>query len=196
MGVPSCTNSNVSVNSGHRIFERKRELMSLPLMPKATAIWLLENTTLTFSQIAEFCGLHILEIQSLADGDMDAQMSGFDPITSSQLTVEEIKRCEADPDAKLQMKVSEYFSEKPLKKYTPKAKRHERPDAIAWILKYYPDIPEQDICDLIGTTKSVIKTIRNKTHKNYADISPRSPVTLGLCSSAELDFVIAKLSRE
>ncbi len=170
--------------------------MSLPLMPKATAIWLLENTALTFSQIAEFCGLHILEIQSLADGDMDAQMSGFDPIISSQLTLEEIKRCEADPEAKLQMKVSEYFADKPLKKYTSKAKRHERPGAVAWLLKYYPDIPEQDICNLTGTTKNVIKAIKNKTHKNYADIKPRSPVMLGLCDSAELDFVIAKLSRE
>lgn len=170
--------------------------MSVPLMPKATAIWLLENTALTFSQIAEFCGLHILEIQSLADGDMDAQMSGFDPIISSQLTLEEIRRCEANPEAKLHMKESEYFSEKPLKKYTPKAKRRERPDAIAWLLKYYPDIPDQDICDLIGTTKSVIRTIRNKTHKNYADIKPRSPAVLGLCSNAELDFVVAKLSRD
>ncbi len=194
--MASCINANVIVNSGRKVFEKRRELMSLPLMPKATAIWLLENTALTFSQIAEFCGLHILEIQSLADGDMDAQMSGFDPITSSQLTLEEIKRCEADPGAKLQIKVSEYFADEPSKKYTPKAKRHDRPDAIAWLLKYYPDIPEQDICNLIGTTKSVIKTIKNKTHKNYADIKPRSPVTLGLCSSGELDFVIAKLSRD
>lgn len=170
--------------------------MSFPLMPKATAIWLIENTALTFSQIAEFCGLHILEVQSLADGDMDAQMSGFDPITSSQLTLDEIRRCESDPDAKLQMKESEYFSDEPSKKYTPKSKRHERPDAIAWILKYYPGIPDQDICDLLGTTKNVIKTIRNKTHKNYADIKPHSPAVLGLCSNAELDFVIAKLSRD
>lgn len=170
--------------------------METPLMPKATAIWLIENTVLTFSQIAEFCGLHILEVESLADGDMDAKMAGFDPIVSSQLTVDEIRRCEADPEAKLHLKESEYFEDKkPSKKYTPRAKRQEKPDAIAWILKYYPDIPDQDICDLIGTTKATIKSIKNKTHKNSANIKPRSPVILGLCTEPELDFVIAKLSR-
>lgn len=171
--------------------------MSLPLMPKATAIWLIENTALTFSQIAEFCGLHILEIESLADGDMDSKMTGFDPIVSSQLTLEEIKRCEENPNAKLQLKSSQYFDEKkPSKKYTPKAKRQDKPDAIAWILKYYPGIPDQDICDLVGTTKVTIKAIKNKTHKNSAIIKPRSPAVLGLCSETELDFVIAKLSRD
>ena len=171
--------------------------MSLPLMPRATAIWLIENTALTFSQIAEFCGLHIVEVQSLADGSMDAQMTGFDPVTSSQLTVEEIRRCEANPNAKLQIKETQYFEEeKPYKKYTPKSKRRDRPDAIAWILKYYPDIPEQDICNLIGATKVAIKSIKNKTHRNYSEIRPQSPVTLGLCSEAELDFVVSKLNRE
>ncbi len=166
-------------------------------MPKATALWLIENTVLTFSQIAEFCGLHILEVESLANGDMDSKMTGFDPIISSQLTIDEIRRCEADPAAKLQMKESEYFEEKsPSKKYTPKAKRQDKPDAIAWLVKYYPNIPDQDICDLIGTTKITIKSIKNKTHKNYSNIKPRSPVVLGLCSEAELDFVIAKLTRE
>lgn len=170
--------------------------MNLPLMPKATAIWLIENTTLTFSQIAEFCGIHILEIESLANGDMDSQMAGFDPIVSSQLTVEEIKRCESDPTAKLQLKSSEYFetSDKQ-KKYTPKAKRQAKPDAIAWLLKYYPEIPEQDICNLIGTTKITIRSIKNKTHKSSSSLQPRSPAILGLCSDAELDFVISKLSR-
>ena len=171
--------------------------MSATLMPKATALWLIENTVLTFSQIADFCGLHILEVESLANGDMDSKMTGFDPIISSQLTIEEIRRCEADPDAKLQMKKSEYFEDtKPSKKYTPKAKRQDKPDAIAWLVKYYPDIPDQDICDLIGTTKATIKSIKNKTHKNSANIKPRSPTVLGLCSDAELDFVIAKLSRD
>ena len=165
-------------------------------MPKATAIWLIENTALTFSQIAEFCGLHILEVESLANGDMDSRMAGFDPIVSSQLTLEEIKRCEANSNTKLQLKSSQYFEEnKPSKKYTPKAKRQDKPDAIAWIIKYYPDIPDQDICDLIGTTKITIKAIKNKTHKNSNTIKPRSPAVLGLCSETELDFVIAKLSR-
>jgi hypothetical protein len=170
--------------------------MSLPLMPKATAIWLIENTTLTFEQIAEFCGLHRLEIESLADGDMDQEMSGFDPIISSQLTMEEIRRCEQDETAKLHLKASQYFDEKfKPKKYTPKAKRHDKPDAVAWLLKYYPGIRETDICNLIGTTKNTIKAVRNKTHKNIATITPRSPSALGLCSEAELDFVIAKVTR-
>ena len=171
--------------------------MSLPLMPKATAIWLIENTALTFSQIAEFCGLHVLEVQSFADGDVDGQMIGFDPVASSQLTVDEIKRCEADPHTKLRMKESSYVEEsKPARKYTPRSKRQERPDAVAWILKYYPEVPEQDICDLIGTTRVTIRSIKNKTHRNYSEIKPRSPVVWGLCSEAELDFVIAKLKRE
>ena len=171
--------------------------MNLPLMPKATAIWLIENTALTFSQIADFCGIHILEVESLANGDMDSQMAGFDPIVSSQLTIEEIKRCEADPSAKLKLKSNEYFEDhKTQKKYTPKAKRQAKPDAIAWLLKYYPTMPDQDICDLIGTTKVTIRTIKNKTHKSSSILQPRSPVVLGLCSEAELDFVIAKLTRD
>jgi hypothetical protein len=165
-------------------------------MPKATAIWLLENTSLTFAQISEFCGLHILEIETLADGEMDSRMTGFDPIISSQLTPEEIRRCEIDSEAKLQLRTNKYFEEKPLsRKYTPKVKRQDKPDAISWLLKYYPDLPEQDICNLIGTTKNTIKAIKNKTHKNSTTLKPRSPAVLGLCSDTELDFVIAKLSR-
>ena len=173
-------------------------IMSAPLMPKATAIWLIENTSLTFAQIAEFCCLHILEIESLANGDMDSKMAGFDPIVSSQLTIAEISRCEANPAAKLQLKTNGYLDDdkKPTRKYTPKAKRQDKPDAISWILKYYPDIPEQDICTLLGTTKATIRSIKNKTHKNAINLKPRSPVVLGLCSESELDFVIAKLSRE
>jgi hypothetical protein len=165
-------------------------------MPKATAIWLIENTVLTFEQIAEFCGLHTLEVETLADGDMDSKMAGFDPIISSQLTMEEIKRCEQDKTAKLQLKSSQYFDErfKP-RKYTPKAKRQDKPDAIAWLLKYYPAIRESDICNLIGTTTHTVHAVRNKTHKHIATITPRSPSALGLCSEAELDSIIAKASR-
>lgn len=182
---------------GSKDFRREEVVMSSPLMPKATALWLIENTALTFSQIAEFCGLHILEIESLANGDMDSSMTGFDPIIASQLTPEEIKRCEIDPEAKLRMKSSEYFEEsKPSKKYTPKAKRQDKPDAIAWLVKYYPDLPDQDICNLLGTTKATIKSIKNKTHKNSATLKPRSPAVLGLCTESELDFIIAKLSRD
>lgn len=167
-------------------------------MPKATAIWLIENTSLTFAQIAEFCGLHILEVESLANGELDTAMAGFDPIVSSQLTVEEIKRCEANANAKLILKTNQYLdNEKKIKsKYTPRLKRQDKPDAIAWILKYYPDIPEQEVCELLGTTKITIKAIRNKTHKSSATLKPRSPVSLGLCSEAELDLIISKLTRE
>lgn len=172
--------------------------MDLPLMSRATAIWLVENTSLTFEQIADFCGMHVLEVESIADGEMDSKMSGFDPIVSAQLTVEEIKRCENDPNARLMLKTSRYFSEsKPEKsKYTPISKRQDKPDAIAWLVKYYPAIPDQEICSLIGTTKATIKSIKNKTHKNISNLKPKSPVSLGLCSEAELDYVVSKLSRE
>ena len=171
--------------------------MGLPLMPKATALWLVENTSLTFSQIADFCGLHILEIESMANGDLDGKMSWFDPIISSQLTADEIRRCEADASATLQLKKSQYFEEKKSsKRYTSKAKRQDKPDAIAWLVKYYPELPESDICNLVGTTRATVRSIKNKTHKNYANLTPRSPAVLGLCSEADLDFVIAKLSRD
>lgn len=172
--------------------------MGVPLMPKATAIWLLENTSLTFVQIAEFCGLHILEIESLANGSMDSRMKGFDPISSSQLTNDEIHRCESDSGARLILKSSQTIDspKKLAKKYTPRAKRQDRPDAISWLLKYYPEIAEQDVCTLLGTTKIMIRSIRNKTHKDIANLKPRSPVALGLCTEAELDFVISKTSRQ
>ena len=171
--------------------------MNGPLMPKATALWLIENTALTFDQISEFCKLHILEVESIANGEYDAKMSGFDPITSSQLTLEEIRRCENDPSASLQLKHFEYSTDnqKLQKKYTPKAKRQDKPDAIAWLLKYYPELPEQDICKLIGTTKATIHSIKNKTHKNSATLKPRSPVSMGICSEIDFDFVVAKTKR-
>lgn len=173
--------------------------MNLPLMPKATAIWLLENTSLTFLQIADFCGMHILEVESLANGNMDSRMNGFDPIASSQLTAEEIHRCEADPEAKLSLKVSQFTGpakkNRAAAKYTPRAKRQDKPDAISWILKYYPEIPDSDICSLLGTTKMTIKAIKNKTHKVVPNLKPRNPVALGLCTESELDFAISKTSR-
>jgi hypothetical protein len=172
--------------------------VGLPLMPKATAMWLIDNTSLTFEQIADFCGLHILEIQAIANGDMDGKMSGFDPIASSQLTVEEIKRCESDENSRLVLKESSFYEKinKLRPKYTPKAKRQDKPDAIAWIVKYYPDIPEADICKLIGTTKSTIRAIKSKINNHSAEMNPKNPISLGLCSEAELDFVITKLKRE
>lgn len=172
--------------------------MISPLMPKATAIWLIENTALTFRQIAEFCELHILEIEALANGELDTSMIGFNPIVSSQLTAIEIKRCEADPVTKLQIKQNAYLDNTKIikTKYTPRAKRQDKPDAILWIIRYYPNISEKDICNLIGTTKMTIHAIKNKTHKNSATIKPHNPVVIGLCSEAELNFMITKTLRE
>ena len=168
------------------------------LMPRATAIWLIDNTSLTFKQIADFCGLHLFEVESLADGDMDKQMSGFDPIASSQLTIDEIHRCENDSEATLQQKksIADLHLTPKTKKYTPKAKRRDKPDAIFWLTKYYPELPDSDICDLLGTTKATIHSIRNKTHKNMSELRPRNPVDLGLCSQNDMDFIIAKLDRK
>jgi hypothetical protein len=180
----------------HR-FWREGCCMGLPLMPKATAIWLVENTSLTFDQIADFCGMHILEIEAIADGEYDAKMAGFDPVCSSQLSACEIKRCENDPSTRLLLKENSYsLSEKKQARYTPRSKRQDKPDAIAWVVKYYPNISDNDLCSLIGTTKATIKSIKNKTHKNMANIKPRSPVVIGLCSELELDCVVAKLSRQ
>jgi hypothetical protein len=165
-------------------------------MPKATAIWLIDNTSLTFEQISDFCGLHILEIESLANGETDQNMSGFDPIVSSQLDLSEIRRCENDPASRLKLKTNEYLeSESRSGKYTPKSKRHDKPDAILWLTKCYPEMPDSDICLLLGTTKGTIKSIRNKTHRSSQTLKPRSPVVVGLCSEHELDLAIAKLNR-
>jgi hypothetical protein len=165
-------------------------------MPKATAIWLIDNTSLTFEQIASFCGLHPLEIESLANGETGQHMSGFDPIVSSQLEVDEIRRCENDPTARLRLKTNMYLeSESKVKKYTPKSKRSDKPDAILWLLKCYPEMPESDICSLLGTTKHTIRSIKNKTHKSSHTAKPRSPAAIGLCSEQELDLAISKLNR-
>ncbi len=171
--------------------------MASVLMPRATALWLIDNTSLTFLQIADFCGLHLFEVESLANGNMDNQLSGFDPVASSQLTLDEIRRCESDATAKLQLKKSfadQYLTPK-THKYTPKAKRQDKPDAILWLTKYYPELPDKDICELLGTTKITVHSVRNKTHKNMSELKPRDPVSLGLCSQNDLDFVIAKLNR-
>ena len=166
--------------------------MSNPLMPKATALWLIDNTSLTFSQIAEFCGLHLLEVQTIADQTSSSQGTGLDPITSGQLTWSEIHRCEKDHTQKLCLTPSTLvdLSRKKKAKYTPLSKRQDRPDGIYWILKNYPHVPDSVICSLIGTTKSTIQSIKNKTHWNSANIKPRNPVLLGLCTKSELENVI------
>lgn len=162
-------------------------------MPKATAIWLIENTSLTFDQIAAFCGLHPLEVQALADGETTQGMIGFDPIASAQLTHAEIQRCEADPSQRLHLTppiTADSILGKKRSRYTPVAKRQDRPDAVAWLLKFHPELTELQVCRLLGTTKAMITSIRSRTHWNSANIKPRNPTQLGLCTQAELDEFI------
>jgi uncharacterized protein len=167
--------------------------MALPLMPKATAVWLIENTTMTFQQIADFCGLHPLEVKGIADGEVAKGIVGVDPIMSGQLTDEEIKRCENDDNAKLTLAdsaIKHMHSEAKKKKgskYTPVARRQDKPDAIAWILKNCPELTDAQIVKLIGTTKSTVGAVKNKSHWNTTNIKPKDPVLLGLCSQIELD---------
>lgn len=169
--------------------------MPQPLMPKATAVWLVENTTLTFKQIADYCGLHELEIQAIADGEVAPGMHGIDPTASGQLTQAEIERCQGDPNAKLAFAKTDI----PLPKartrgarYTPVAKRNDKPDAIEWLTKNYPELQDAQIGRILGTTKPTIKAVRERTHWNSQNIRPRSPVELGLCSLNELDAEIIK----
>lgn len=165
--------------------------MSLPLMPKATAVWLVENTALTFEQIATFCGMHALEIQAIADGDVGASMMGLNPIANAQLTKEEIERCEADEDAVLKRASVDLPSTRTKgARYTPMAKRQVKPNAIAWILKHQPNLTDAQIRKLLGTTKTSIDAIRNKTHSNMENIKAKNPVLLGLCSEADLEKAV------
>ena len=166
--------------------------MTLPLMPKATAVWLLDNTTLTFQQIADFCGMHTLEVQAIADGDVAAHIMGLDPIANEQLTAEEIHRCEADPAAALTLyhnpEVEKLLNRG--KRYVSQSKRGDRPSAIAWLVKNHPELKDSQIVKLVRTTKPSIVAIRERTHKNIHNIVPRSPVTLGLCSEADLNAAV------
>ena len=169
--------------------------MAKILMPKATAIWLLENTTLTFKQISDFCELHILEVQGIADEEIGAKMPGINPITSKILTKEEIKKCEKN--TKLKLKIEKSNLPKPRKiskgaKYTPLAKRHERPSSIIWLLKKFPEISDAEVCRLLRTTKNTIDSIRNKTHWNIENIIAKDPIKLGLCSEKEIIKIAEK----
>ena len=172
--------------------------MALPLMPKATAVWLVENTALTFDQIGEFCGLHPLEVQAIADGEVAVQMQGLDPVANGQLTLEEIERCQKDPAARLKL-AAEAVPIAVVKhrgpRYTPIAKRQDKPDAIAWLLKSHPELSDGQISKLIGTTKPTIQAVRDRTHWNATNIKPRHPVALGLCTLAELDAAVARANR-
>ena len=167
-----------------------------PLMPKATAVWLVDNTALTFRQIGEFCGLHELEVKGIADGEVAQGIKGLDPIAAGQLTREEIARGEADPDYRLKLAKpkADIPQTKARKgpKYTPLSRRQDRPDAIAWLLRNHPELSDSQVMKLVGTTKPTIQSIRERTHWNISNITPRDPVTLGLCSQTELDEAVKK----
>src|SRR5271167_1376664 len=169
--------------------------MAAPLMPKATAVWLVENTSLTFEQIADFCELHPLEIQAIADGEVANQMQGLDPVANGQTTAEEIARCQADPHSRLKLSPQalppQVFKHKG-PRYTPIAKRQDKPDAIAFLLKSYPELSDGQISKLIGTTKPTIAAVRDRTHWNSPNIKPRHPVGLGLCTLEELEEAVGK----
>ena len=169
--------------------------MPAPLMPKATAVWLVENTSLTFEQIAEFCGLHPLEIQAIADGEVATQMQGLDPVANGQTTAEEIARCQADPNARPvlspQAVAPQLFRHKG-PRYTPIAKRQDKPDAISYLIKSHPELSDAQISKLIGTTKPTIAAVRDRTHWNSPNIKPRHPVELGLCTLRELEEAVLR----
>jgi hypothetical protein len=169
--------------------------MALPLMQKATAVWLVENTTLTFRQIAEFTGLHELEVNGIADGEVAQGIKGFDPIANRQLTAEEIKRGERDPKHNLKLMknpAAEGEEKRKGPRYTPLSKRQDRPSAIAWLVKFHPELSDGQIAKLVGTTKPTIQSIRDRSHWNIANIAPVDPVALGLSKQGELDAAVAK----
>jgi hypothetical protein len=169
-----------------------------PLMPKATTVWLINNTTLTFEQIATFCGMHLLEVQGIADGEVAVGIIGQDPVINGQLTREEIQRCEKDPNAKLMLSekfVNQVNQKKKSTRYTPIARRQDKPDAILWLLKNCLNISDSQIIKLIGTTHSTITAIRNKAHWNMSNLRPRDPVLLGLCTQTALDQLMANINK-
>lgn len=171
--------------------------MPYPLMPKATAVWLVENTTLTFEQIGEFCGMHPLEIQGIADGEVAVGIIGQDPIASNELDQAELDKALKDENYRMVMseKAVAHIKMNKTKKgarYTPIARRQDKPEAIAWILKYHPYLPDAQIVKLIGTTKKTIDSIRERTHWNIANIKPKDPVLLGLCMQTTLEKMAEK----
>ena len=168
--------------------------MAHPLMPKGTAVWLVDNTTLTFKQIADFCGLHELEIQAIADGDVAIGMQGLDPIKSGALAAEEIERCIADPNAILTLVKPNIPQPKARQKgarYTPVSKRGDRPNGISWLVKNYPELSDAQISKLLGTTKPTISAIRDRSHWNSPNIKAENPVGLGLCGATDLEKAVA-----
>ncbi len=175
-------------------------MSNAPLMPKATAVWLVENTSLTFDQIADFCKLHPLEVKGIADGEVAAGIKGQDPITSSQLSRDEIEKGEQDSDYRLQLAASKVRLPEVKKsrgpRYTPLSRRQDRPNAILWLLRNHAELKDAQIMRLVGTTKTTLQAIRDRTHWNSASLAPMDPVTLGLCSQIDLDFEVARANKD
>ncbi len=172
--------------------------MRAPLMPKATAVWLVENTSLTFEQIGDFCGLHPLEVQAIADGEVANQMQGLDPVANGQTTAEELVRCQADPEARLKLSetaIPPQFVRHKGPRYTPIAKRQDKPDAILYLLRNHPELSDAQISKLVGTTKPTINAVRDRSHWNSPNLKARHPVGLELCTLEELDQAVTKATR-
>ena len=171
-----------------------------PLMPKATAVWLVENTSLTFDQIAEFCKLHPLEVKGIADGEVATGIKGYDPISTGQLTREEIAAAEQDQNHRLHLSVSKVrapeFKKPRGARYTPLSRRQDRPNAVLWLLRNHPELKDAQIMRLVGTTKHTLQAIRERTHWNSANLQPMDPVTLGLCSQIDLDFEVNRAAKD
>jgi len=179
---------------------RRFAMMNAPLMPKATAVWLVENTALSFDQVAEFCKLHPLEVKAIADGDAAQGIKGLDPIQTGQLTREEIAKAEADSNYRLHLADPKVrLPEAKRKKgprYTPVSRRQDRPNAILWLIRNHPELKDAQIMRLVGTTKSTIQAIRDRTHWNASNLTPMDPVTLGLCSQIDLDLEVQRAAKE
>ncbi|RNI20123.1 DUF1013 domain-containing protein [Paracoccus pantotrophus] len=172
--------------------------MNKPLMAKATAVWLVDNTTLSFKQIADFCGMHELEVQGIADGDVAVGVKGFDPVASNQLDASEIEKGQKNPLYRLKLKhnpAAEGEEKRRGPRYTPLSKRQDRPAAILWLVKFHPELADSQISKLVGTTKPTIASIRDRTHWNIQNIQPIDPVALGLCRQSELDAAVQKAAK-
>ena len=174
-------------------------MSNAPLMPKATAVWLVDNTALTFDQVADFTKMHPLEVRAIADGDAAQGIKGMDPISNGQLTREEIERGERDQNYRLRLQESKVVLPSAAKKkgprYTPVSRRHERPSAILWLVRNHPELKDAQIMRLVGTTKTTIASVRDRTHWNASTLTPMDPVTLGLCSQIELDFEVQRAAK-
>src|SRR3982750_3072644 len=190
-----------SLDARSRAFVGVARMSQGPLMPKATAVWLVENTSLAFEQISDFCKLHPLEVKGIADGEVAAGIKGLDPVGTNQLTREEIDRGQADPNHRLKqappkVKLPEVKPTRRGPRYTPVSRRQDRPNAILWLLRNHPELQDAQIMRLVGTTKSTIAGIRDRTHWNATQLQPLDPVTLGLCTQIDLDFEVQRAAKE